>query len=168
MLQVKQEKGVTLVELLIVVVILGILASVAGNLLIGGIRFWRLSRARTEIQRDARTCLDLIHRELRQAEASSIVVDRLDDQQPPCSQISFTKVVTGDAIIYSQEGAKLSRSINGTKNFLAENLRHITFVYPRTDDEKIIAISICFEKETYGGGEKSLHLSVEKVRIMNE
>jgi len=171
------EKGVTLVELMLVVVILGVLLSVGSNLFVTGWKFVRLSQARTEIQRDARACLNLIHRNLREAKYTSVTVYKSTTtagvNNPPCSLIYFTNV-DNDVISYYQDGNKLYQKVKRSGLFteeitrLAENLRYIYFAYPHTDNEKIISVSICFEKATYAGGAKALQLSVEQVRIMNE
>lgn len=176
-LQVKQEKGVTLIELMLVVVILGILFSVGSNVLLTGWKFSRLSQARAEIQRDARTCLDLMHRNLRETKYSSVTIYKSTEtvgvNNPPCSLISFANI-DGDEISYYQDGDKLYQKIKRSgetqyfTNRLAEKLRYISFSYPRSDDETIISLSLCFERATYAGGAKALQLSVEKIRLMNE
>lgn len=173
MLQIKQDKGVTLIELMLVVVILGILFSVGSNLLLTGWKFTRLSQAKTEIQRDARTCLGLMHLNLRETKYTSVAIYKFGVNNPPCSLISFTNI-DGDEISYYQDGNKLYQKIKRSgetqyfTNRLAENLRYISFAYPRTDDETIISVSLCFERATYAGEAKALQLSVEKVRLMNE
>ena len=160
------RRGYTLVEIMIGVAILGILGAVVTNLFIGGVRFWRLSIAKSEIQRDARTYLDAIGRTLRQAQASTVTIDRLNSSQPAYSRISFT-TIQGKSMAYYQNGIRLCQLINGSTYYLADNLRNIYFTFPRTDDADIVSISLCFEKATYTGGTKALHLSVEKIRIMN-
>jgi len=176
-LPIKNEKGVTLIELMLVVVILGILFSVGSNVLLTGWKFIRLSQAKTEIQRDARTCLHLIHRNLREAKYTTATIYKSTVTpgvtNPPYSLISFTNI-DGDEISYYQDGDKLYQKIKRTgetqyfTNCLAEKLRYISFSYPRTDDATIISISLCFERATYAGGVKALQLSVEKIRLMNK
>lgn len=176
-LPIRNEKGFTLVELMLVVVILGILFSVGANVLLTGWKFFRLSQARAEIQRDARTCLDLIRRNLHEAKYSSVTIykstETVGANNPPCSLISFTNI-DGDEISYYQDSNKLYQKIKRSgethyfTNRLAENLRYIYFSYPQTDDETIISVSLCFERETYAGGAKAFQLSVEKIRLMNE
>jgi len=141
------------------------IVTVLGNVLFIQItRFFRLNQARIEIQRDARTCFNVMSRNLRQAYAVSIVVDQATGQ-PPYSRMKFQKV-NGRWITYYQQGHDLFEVDIGTRS-ISKNLRYVAFTHPRTDDETIISISLTLEKDTYQGGAKALQLSIEKVRVMN-
>ncbi|MBI4054712.1 MAG: prepilin-type N-terminal cleavage/methylation domain-containing protein [Elusimicrobia bacterium] len=161
----RDAKGYTLTELMLVVAILGVLAMIGPRIYIGVTRFFRLTQARVEIQREARGALDLINRNLRQARASMVVIDQISGQ-PPYSRIEFTQAGGKTMKFYQQEKSLYLVDV-GTRA-LTENLRYIAFTYPRTDDDQIVSVSVTLEKETYEGGAKALQLSVEKVRIMND
>ncbi|MBI4397452.1 MAG: prepilin-type N-terminal cleavage/methylation domain-containing protein, partial [Elusimicrobia bacterium] len=68
MKDMRNSSGFTLAELMVVVAIMGIVFGIAPKVLMSTYRFFRLSMARSEIQRDARASLDLMNRRLRQAE----------------------------------------------------------------------------------------------------
>ena len=157
-------------ELMIVVAILGVVVSVGSRLFIQTTRFVRLSSARSEIQRDARMALANMNREIRQAQASSVVVDQAAGQ-PPQSRITFTRYKpdgSSQTVSYYQQGKKLYLQVGAQAGrAIAENLRYIAFTYPKTDDGTIISVSVTFEKATYEAQTKSLQMAVEKVRIMN-
>lgn len=164
----RTASGWTLTELMIVVAIVGILITLAPNILIQMTRFFRQNRARVEIQRDARTALDIINRNLRQAKASTVTVSQ-QSGQPPYSRIDFTKY-QGTATVtmaFYQSGTSLFMVGGGTRT-LSKNLRYMTFTYPRSDDDNIVSVSITMETGSYQGLTKALQLSVEKVRIMND
>lgn len=148
------------------VAILGVLAVAGSPLLVQITRFYRMNLARTEIQRDARTVLDLINRNLRQARAATVTVDKMSGQ-PPYSRVSFESI-KGPTITYWQSGGKLYQQVDDRQSLLSENLRYIAFTYQDTEEDNIIMVSLTMEKETYEGGTKALQLSVEKVRIMND
>lgn len=170
-MNIQNQKGITLTELLISVAILGILISIAGTFLLGGIRFFRLSTAKGEIQRDARTCIDLINRNLRQAKASTVTINRFNNAMPPCSAILFADANSIYHYFYqNNDQFWVAKSTGGAWSFnkVADNLRSLSFAFPHTDDGTLVSVSICFEKATYEDAAKSLQLSVEKVRIMNE
>lgn len=164
------KNGYTLVELMIVVAILGVIATAAPRLLNGIYRFSRLAIARVEIQKNARGALSNINRGLRQARAASVVIDQLSGM-PPHSRITFTRYKpdgSTEIISYYQNGRKLYLSSNGAAGkMIADDLRYVAFTYPQTDDDSIISISITFERATYEGGAKALQMAVEKVRVMN-
>jgi prepilin-type N-terminal cleavage/methylation domain-containing protein len=166
----KKKKGYTLMELMIVVAIMGIVLLAAPRIFKNAFRFVRLSFARAEIQKNARGSLGNINRELRQAVASTIVIDQ-DTGMPPHSRITFTRYrPDGNTrqVSYYQNGKQLFLSIDGADGkMIADSLKYIAFSYPKTDDDSIISVSITFEKATYEGASKALQMAVEKVRIMN-
>jgi Tfp pilus assembly protein PilE len=164
-ISIKKCSGITLTELMIATVVTSILLAVVGNILLGQIRFSRLTNARADIQRDARESIDTINRYLRQAKASSVTIST-PASQPPCSQITFTHI-NGQSYSFYQSGADLIMSVNGINKKISQNLRTLFFAFPHTDEPTIISVSVCFEKATYEGRSKTLQLSVEKVRIMN-
>ncbi|MEW6557153.1 MAG: hypothetical protein AB1349_07350 [Elusimicrobiota bacterium] len=159
-----KSKGLTFIELMINVAMISIMAFALSSLFLKWIQLWYLSQAKTEIQRDARTCISAINKHLRQADASSVVVDRYDSNQPPYSRITFTK--DSQTHIYYQKDQELYEVISSTRS-IAKSLRAVQFTYPQTSDDSIINVSITFEKSTFSARRKALQLSVEKVRIMN-
>jgi hypothetical protein len=171
MLRRINAKGVTLTELMVSMAGLGILTLDVSGFLIGGIKFYRLSTAKGEIQRDVRLAIDLVNRNLRQGLSNTVTISRFNADQPPCSLIQFTHI-DGNEYRYYQLGNVFfagKRPSGGTwqDSRMADNLRVLFFSYPRTDDDNIVSVSLCFEKATYQGSSKTLQLSVEKVRIMN-
>jgi len=161
----KNKKGYTLVEVMVTVAILGIIFGGLASLMTMFTRYTRLNMARIDIQRDARTTMSLINKNLREAQSATVVIDQASGE-PFWSRISFTSV-NGNTIVYYQDDGKLYQTVNGKTIMLAQNMRTLRFSYPNTDDSAIISMSVCFEKSTYEGSKKALQLSVEKVRIMN-
>ncbi|HBE88340.1 MAG TPA: hypothetical protein DDW67_04275 [Elusimicrobia bacterium] len=166
-----RRPGYTLMELMIVVAIMGVLVLSAPQIFTKVYQFVRLATARAEIQKNAREALSNVNRELRQAVATSIVIDQRSGQ-PPHSRITFNRYKADGSIgtvSYYQQGRRLYLALDGAAEgrLVADNLRYLAFSYPRTDDSDIISLSVTFEKETYEGGAKALQMAVEKVRIMN-
>jgi prepilin-type N-terminal cleavage/methylation domain-containing protein len=162
----RKPRGVTLVEVMVTVAILSIVFSLGPALLTNVTRFTRLSSARVETQRNARDALNQINQALRQASASTIVITN-ETAQSPFSAINFT-TIDGRALKFYQEGDGLRFVQNGSTVAVADGLRYIAFSYPRTDNSKIVSVSVTFEKATYQGGTKALQMAIEKVRIMND
>jgi prepilin-type N-terminal cleavage/methylation domain-containing protein len=166
----KKAPGVTLIELLMAISIMGILFGLIPTLLIQMTQLQRQSEARVEIQRDARAALDIMNRILREAKASTITVDNKSGQ-PFYSRITF-KTVDSKTYLYYQDGKNLQMAsdngVTASTRALTENLLYLSFTYPRTSDNRILSVSLTTEKSTYEQKVKNLQLSVEKVRIMNE
>ncbi len=160
--------GYTLTELILVVAILGIVFGLGPGLLIQMTKFFRQNKARIAIQREARDSLDLINRNLRQAQAGTIVIDQVSGESP-YSRITFNRLTPDGgtaAMSFYQQGNTLYMVRGGTKA-ISKNLRYLGFTYPRTDNDTIISVSLTTETGTYESLTKALQLSVEKVRIMN-
>ena len=158
------QSGFSLMEAMMVVAIVGLVAFAGPKIMIQVINFYQLHQAKIEIQRDARACLDLINRFLRQAKSSTVVVDQITNQ-PPYSRVTFT-TVQGQSMSFYQSGATLYQGAQST-TAISKNLQYIAFTYPRTDDPTIMSVAITMEKATYEGGYKALELSIQKVRIMD-
>lgn len=153
-----------MIELIMTSAILGLLALMVTPLMIHMVRFYRLNSARVEIQRDARTCLDMINRFLRQASATSVGIDQLTGQ-PSHSRITFT-TYSGKTLTFYQKNNTLYM-VDASTVAISKNLRYVAFSYPRSDDPTIISVVVTMEKSTYEGQRKALELSIQKVRVMN-
>lgn len=157
--------GYSLTEMMMVVAIMGILATVGPTLLIGVQNFFLMTSARYEVQRDARATLDTVNRYLRQAVAGTIVIDT-PSGQGPYSRIRF-RHVDGRYMEFRQNGSSLVQVIENRVSTITKNLAYIAFTYPRTDDPSIVSVSITMSKNIQLGRKKVLELTIQKVRVMN-
>lgn len=151
---------------MMVVAILGIMSSVAANLFLQTNRYFIFTRVRGDLQREARACMYLMTRELRQAQSNSIIIDRSSTSQPFYSRITFTKI-QGTTITFQQNGNKLEQVIGNQKTTLSKNVRYMAFSFPRSDTLSIISVSMTLEEQIYQGQKKALHMASEKVQVMN-
>lgn len=170
MRKLRSSSGYTLVEVTMAAAILGLVFAMGSDLLVQITRFVRLHMAKAEIQRDARTSLDMIDRELREASASSVVIDQASGQ-PPYSRITFTRYKSDgstETISYYQKGTGLYLTVGSNNPIqLSNNLFYLAFSYPETDISTILSVSVTFQKATYGGQSKALQMAVETVRLMD-
>lgn len=150
--------------MMIVTAIMGVVAFIAPKLYIQIQRFFFMSSAHIELQRDARTSMSILSRRIRQARSETIVVDRASSQ-PYYSRLSFTDI-HGNNVKFYQQG-KLLQMVDVSTTTLSENLRFLSFSVPRSDDLSIISVSLTLEKVTFEKRTKALHMASEKVRIMN-
>jgi len=163
--RLRSRSGYTLTEMMLAVAIIGVLALVAPPLLVNMTNFWRQTGARSSIERDARVSLDVINRMLRQAQASTIVIDQVSGQ-PSWSRISFT-LADGRAMSFYQTNNVLYHNNGGGVSVLCRDVGFIAFSFLRTDDTSLVSVALTTQASTYRGGSKALQLSIQKVRIMN-
>ena len=161
----KEGAGTTLTETLVMLAAVAILASAGAMLTIQVNRYFMSSTTRIDIQREARTVMYVITRELRQAAANSIVIDRANANQPPFSKITFNK--GSAAMTFQQNCAKLEQVAGGKTQVLTKNLRFLAFSFPRSDELSIVSVSFTLSKPIYQGQTKTLHMVSEKVKVMN-
>ncbi len=164
MRKLRARAGYTLTEMMMVVAIMGILATVGPTMLTQMQNFFLMTSARYEIQRDARTTLDTVNRYLRQAVARTVVIDT--NGQGPFSRIRF-RHVDGRYMEFRQSGHDLIQVIGTAQSVVSRNLLYIAFTYPHTDDVSIISVAITMGKSIQLGRRKVLELTIQKVRIMN-
>jgi prepilin-type N-terminal cleavage/methylation domain-containing protein len=158
------RNGYSLMEMMLVVAILGVIATVGPTLFTKVFQFYQLHNAKLEIQRDARAALDTINRFLRQGQSATVVIDQFAGQ-PPFSRISFT-TTQSQSVMFYQSGTTLYQVLQST-NAICRNVRFIAFTYPRSDDPTIVSIALTTQKSTYQGLYKALQLSIQKVRVMD-
>jgi prepilin-type N-terminal cleavage/methylation domain-containing protein len=163
----RSRRGYSLVEVMLVVAIVGILASVGANIFLQVNRYFILSNTRLEIQREARATMYMISRDMRQAQSSTIVIDRASASQPFYSRITFTKIQGGDPVSFYQDGKNLVESVGTTTSILSKNVQYLSFTFPRSDDMTIISVALTLEKTVYQGQIKALHMASEKIQVMN-
>ena len=166
-----RRAGYSLMEVMMVVAILGIISSVGAGLLLQANRFFIFTKTKGDLQRQSRASMYVITRELRQAQANTIVIDRLGVGQPFYSRITFAKV-GGSTLSFMQNGKKLLMVPNGClvascQKVLADNLLYLAITFPRSDDLTIVSVSMTLQENIYQGRTKALHMASERVQVMN-
>jgi len=167
-----RRRGVTLMELMLVIGIISALFMVSAPIMQQANRQFIMVRSKTELQQEARSIMYIITRALRQARQDSIIISRADSNQPFYSKIQFTTEQTATAyvsntMVFQQEGTVLYQVFGAGKRVLTRNLYYMAFTFPRSDDMSLVSVSMTFQKNIYEGRTKTLHMASEKVQIMN-
>lgn len=167
MVSKRRRAGFTLIEAMLTVAVVGILATMSAQMLLQINRYFIMSRTRLDLQREARGVMYIITRELRQAQTSTILIDRAAANQPFYSRLTFTKV-QGTSMRFAQSGKDLVMTVGTKTKTLSPNVRYLAFSFPRSDQLSIVSVSLTLEAAIYQGRTKALHMASEKVQVMNE
>lgn len=161
----RARRGFTLTEAMLVVAILGIMASIAPTLLMEVNRFYVLSQVRANLQGQARSIMYVVTRELRQAQSATISIDQAA-HQPYYSRITFTKQ-QGTTMQFYQSGGTLIQKVGTNVNTLTTHLVYLAFSFPQSDNMGIISVSLTLQQSIYQGQVKALHMASQQVMVMD-
>jgi Tfp pilus assembly protein PilE len=123
----RSKKSVTLIELVMVIIIVGVLAGASSMYIKETIDLWRFLSFRNEITAQGRMSLMRMEREIRQ------VKDKNSIATANASRFQFTDI-SNNTIDYQLSGNNLNRTFNGTPNILANGVTNLTFCYYKNDN----------------------------------
>jgi len=132
---VKNQKGFSLIEMMVVVVILGLIVLGLVTFFTGGAKSWVAGQSQLKAQREARQAIDRMVREIREgknvisdSDTSKIKVDYLD---------SFAK----DPVTYKLNETTLEREVNLNSNSVINNVQSLTFKYFDSSNTEILSVT---------------------------
>jgi prepilin-type N-terminal cleavage/methylation domain-containing protein len=164
-------RGFSIPEVLAAAAILGVLATVGTELISNTFKMWRLTQARAETQRDARTVINLLAEFLKQASSASVTLDQLNSSEPIYSRIKFTTAAGDTFTFYQQQKTVMMTKVPaaGTTatTLLARNVRSMSFSFPISTQKNLINVALCFEVGTMGSQVKDFYMTLQKMRIEN-
>lgn len=146
--------------------ILGMIALVGAAVLMQIRRFYLQNSDQLSLQTQSRVAMNLMTRNLRQARASTVIIDSLSGEAP-YSRIAFTKQ-SGDAqAYYVAKGVLYSSSTTDLVRVMTQDVTFAAFGYPRTDDDAYLSVAFAVKKAMASHKEK-IYMWTEKVRVQNE
>ena len=124
--------GFSLVELVMVIVILGIVASSGALILSRGFNAYFAGRDMTRADWNARLALERMTRDLREVRST------VDITTMTANQITYTDL-SGNAIIYNLSGTTLTRTQSGVAAGLANNISALRLSYLQRNGQSAAA-----------------------------
>ena len=124
----KNEKGFSLIEMMVVVVILGLIVLVLVTFFTGGIKSWIAGQYQLTAQRNARQAMDRMVREIRHGESINggnnnsitVVIPALEGAGSEYNVTYFWSGTYGDSI---------NRTVSITSNPVIDNVQNLAFTY---------------------------------------
>jgi len=122
----RKNVAVTLIELVMVIVIVGVLAGVSSMYIRETINLWRFLTFRSEVVAQGRTALIRMEREIRQ------VKDKNSISTASATQFQFTDI-NDNSINFYLSGNNLMRN----SDILATNVQSLKFCYYKSDNQPV-------------------------------
>lgn len=118
---IKNQKGFSLIEMMVVVVILGLIVLGLVTFFTGGVKSWVAGQSQLEAQRNARQAIDRMVREIRHGELVT---------SGTTNSISVTVPALGSESAYNVTYNLSGTIINRDGNPLINNVKKLEFAYP--------------------------------------
>ena len=125
----KNQKGFTLIEMMVVVAILGVIVLGLVTFFTGGAKSWVSGQYQLTAQRNARQAMDRMVREIR--EGNNFVIGAGNDSVTISYLSSFDK----DPVTYKLSGTVIEREVNSVSSPLINNVKTLSFT--STDSSKV-------------------------------
>ncbi len=145
-----REKGFTLVELVITMILIGVISTVVGPLLYEGVTNFKKAHALESLSSQGRSTLELMAQDVRNigAELSHTLISM------NANQLSMENMYD-QTISFSLSGSDLIRTIDGNNQNLAEDVSSLSFSYynvngqttATTADVRYIKLGLSLTKE---------------------
>lgn len=123
------KKGITLIELIIVIVVLSIIAGFMSWTFVAGLRLWNSSKNRADIRQSGNLAMERMVRELSQASSFTIA---------QAGQVKFDADVdndgTDETVTFSTSDSELIRKVDGTETVLTPNVQTFGLSYRDLND----------------------------------
>ncbi len=139
------------------------------------VRFTLVTKAKQQTVQESRTALMVMQKLVQQGQASTFEIDQ-STGQPPYSRLYF-KMTTAEGTVKEVKIYQLSKILyldyrdegaaNWNEKVLTSNVRFVSFFYTKTDDSRLLSISLTISQKTAENKETFLQMALQKVRIYN-
>ena len=123
---IKSQKGFSLIEMMVVVVILGLIVLGLVTFFTGGARSWITGQSQLKAQREARQAIDRMVREIRHGESISS-----GDSKSITASIPALGLESAYDVSFSWDDTwdPINRIVSSGTNALIDNVQSLTFTY---------------------------------------
>jgi len=125
----KNQRGFSLIEMMVVVVILGLITLGLVTFFTGGTKSWVAGQSQLEAQRNARQAMDRMVREIR--EGNNFTIGPSNNSVTISYLSSFGK----DPVTYKLSGTIIEREVNSVSSPMINNVK--TLLFTSTDASKV-------------------------------
>jgi hypothetical protein len=175
------EKGVTIVEVMMVVGLIGFIMGIISTLSYVGVTAWQKQKTRTQLESQAQSFMYVATYQLRQANPSTISISNAAGEMNN-SCISFTPAGKSNPVsIYlhtlTSGGVTLSRQavfsepvgspVAYSQNVVATNVMSLYFTFPKISDTSRVLVNLSLFAYPFKNKEPVLIQSQEMVNIRN-
>lgn len=127
----KQQRGFSLIEMMIVVGVLGLITLGLVTFFMGGTKSWVAGQSQLEAQRNARQAMDRMVREIREGKKLLSSSDR------DTIIINFPSSFGKNDVTYQLNGIIIDREVNSTSNPVIDNVQSLAFNYFDSSDLEV-------------------------------
>ena len=131
-LNTKNQKGFSLIEMMVVVVILGVIVLGLVTFFTGGVKSWVAGQSQLTAQRNARQAMDRMVREIREGKSASGTTTSITVDIPALG------LEDAYSVTYKWTGNIIEREVNSVPNPLINNVIKLEFDYPDASKVSII------------------------------
>lgn len=135
----RDEKGLTLIELIVTILIISLLLGGIYGILGGTFKVWLQGSEKMDVQQNARIAMNTLETEIRRA-------DRVNVNS---SSTSLNLTINGQLTRYHLSGTQLLRTVSGEgNNPVAYNIKQLRFTYyPSVSSCSLVEIYMEFESQ---------------------
>jgi prepilin-type N-terminal cleavage/methylation domain-containing protein len=133
-INIKNQKGFSLIEMMVVVVILGLIVLGLVTFFTGGAKSWVAGQSQLKAQREARQAIDRMVREIRHGElVTDNSINNISVDIPALEGAGSEYNVT-----YKLSGTIIEREVNSVSSPMINNVKKLEFTYPDASEVHII------------------------------
>jgi len=136
MLSVRKNRGFTLIEVILVIILVGIIAGITGNLILFGAESYTVQYDRRDLMYQAKTALSRMDKEIRMLRSATAT----DILTFTATNLEFVDI-KDNTIEYTLSGSNIVRTFNGTADTLNMNVSALTFSYLKKDGTAAVSAS---------------------------